>query len=703
MSSQAQTKLFQVSGLWCSSCAKALERATGSIPGIEASSVDFATHTLRARGQSENSFAELIKRTLSLGYSISPFRDVRDSVKTSQLQFRQELVRAAILSVFTFWTMAFALVEYFEPAGPLSDQEFRWYALASGLLASTGIAFGANKIYTIGLLGLARGKPTIDSLLCLTSISCLAISFLNFWQGSRDLYFDSAIGTLALVACIRAGSSFLSLKQLSAIFGSFHGVETQLRLSDGAGNYALKPLATALPGSLVQVNAGEVIPVDGSITGGSGTIQTALLTGESEPTNASPGKTVLAGETLLAGSLEIRVEKAFGQRHIDLLSRETIESFHDDDTPSFIENALGFAAPTLLIVSIAWLPVALRLHDTWQNAVVSSLSLLIVGCPCALYFALNIPLLKAQVEAPRRCYLLYRPRRLDQVAKVNAIALDKTGTLTNRAPELTLLANDTQHSEAEIWSALAGAEQNVHHPISYAITQTCLQLGLFPQSVTNLSIRPREIRFTWKHCSWRFGANDSASQDADLCLEALDGPPQTARFQLKAEPARTVAAILETLALRGETHLLSGDAEFRVKTFAKRHKIPHAHFALTPQQKARYIEDLQVQGLSPLYFGDGYNDIQAMKAATFSLAAPHSAPAVRLAADAHVLYNDAKTFRSLFKASTQLKKRTRQNFAIAILYNLTVIPAALLGAFSPLLAAAAMLSVVVLITLNSTR
>ncbi|MDQ8203053.1 HAD-IC family P-type ATPase [Pelagicoccus sp. SDUM812003] len=703
MNSSPPSQLYQVTGLWCTSCAHALQRAVSRLPGISDCSVDFATHTLKATGRDSRCFDKLQSLTRGLGYELAPYRDVRETVERSATQLNAEFQRACVLTFFATWTMGLALVDYTEAAGPLGFQEFRWLALASAFFSVSGIVFGAKKVYTIGLIGLVRGKPSIDSLLLITSLGCLSLSFLNLLHDRRELYFDSAIMVLTVVAWIRFASSRLTHRQLNVIFESLHTPDELLRLLDENGVYENKPISSARVGSKIRVEAGETVPIDGYVEAGKGRLQIALFTGESDPLPISAGNNVVAGETLVSGSIDIVATKPYGMRYIDQLSRETIESFHDQKSESRLEKTLGYSAPVLLVSAALFLPFSLGLTGSLEVSLVSTFSLLVVACPCALFFAANIPLIRSQEWARESGIIVYKPRSLRKLDEIDTVGLDKTGTLSHRAPCLSLAKNDTDIPEHRLWAVLGAAERNCHHPIANAVAQRCAEVDGPPEKVERVKLEARAIRFEWSGQPWRFGESNQPDRRDQLQLVSLQDPSLTAFFTIEEESPKTVHDLIAAFRQRGELHLLSGDSASRVDAFAKRHCIGSARSRLSPEDKANHLSSLHRRGRSILYFGDGYNDIPALKASQFGLVPPHAAPAVRLAADAQLLRNDAEALKRLFAIGRTLTIRVRQNVVLAAGYNLIAIPAAISGQLTPGLAAAAMASAIGAVALNSMR
>lgn len=701
MKSATDTQLYQVSGLWCSSCARALQHAMSRLDGVRRASVDFVTHTVELSADSEASIAAARSLAEGMGYKIEPYRDVASLREELVLRTRGELVRLAWVAFFAVWTMALALVEYTEVMGSLSDREFRLLAIAMGALSVTGVFGGAYKVYLIGLTGIVRGKPSIDSLLVVTSLACLALSIFNLANGIRAVYFDSAILAITVVLGIRAVLAHLSRQQLDLIYSSFDTADLNVRVLED-GSESVKPVNAVQPGYRVRIAAGSEIAVDGKVVAGSGAAQSALFTGEAEPVALQEGSQVWAGEILLEGELEVEVDTHHGERQIDRLSKQVLGSFHSADGSGKVDTFLAYAAPGLLLLSLLSLGLQMGLGASFAEALPGALAVIIVACPCALFFCKPLPLIRAQSLARRAGALVLRPQCLLRLAEVRALAFDKTGTLTNRAPEIELLANETSLSEAELWSMLAGAELNVQHPIAYAVQNQAARIGVKPENVRSRRLLPDGVTFEFAGRSWFFGKVKDGG-DSDLCLWFRDSKLSVAKFRIRFESRAGFGTLRSALAQRVHLSVFSGDRSDRVEPVVRELEFNSFGAELTPSEKASRVERLQEEFGTVLYCGDGYNDVQALSAADVALCMSHSPAAVRFASDAVLLRSDATPLLVLFEISRRARRRFRQNMAIACGYNAIAIPTAVLGVFAPWVAAAAMGGVTLLVLVNSMR
>lgn len=701
MNSRGDVQLYQVSGLWCSSCARALQHALGRLAGVERATVDFVTHTVELSLGSKGRFETVRSLAEGMGYRIEPYRDLASLRDELSSRTRRELMRLAWVSFFSIWTMALALVEYTEVMGQLTDLEYRWLATAMGALSVTGIFGGARKVYLIGLSGLIRLRPSIDSLLVVTSLACLGLSLYNLSIGTREVYFDSAILVITVVLGIRAALAAISGRQLDLLYRSLQRGESELRVVEG-DEESSKPVNVVQPGYQVRFLAGETIAVDGRVISGSGAAQSALFTGEADPVSLSTGSEVLAGEILLRGELLVEVSSYYGERQVDRLTKQVISSFHQEPRKGIVDTVLALGAPALLALAAGSLLWRLAQGVSLELALPQALSVMIVACPCALFFCRPLPLIRAQMRAERENLILLRPAALARLRNVRAIAFDKTGTLTSRAPLIELAGNESDFSEAELWALLAGAELTVQHPIAYAVHNKAAGAGLVPTEVEGRRLLDEGVTFQHAGSNWVFGRADGKS-GADLMLYRGEEKTCVATFCIQRETSVQVQELLASLRSKYHLALLSGDRSEAARLAGESFGIEDVAGDLRPAAKAAAVRRLGKSEGGVLFCGDGYNDIEAMAAADVAVCMPHSPAAVRLAADVQLLRCDANAFFQLFQLGRMANRRYRQNLAFALSYNAVSIPVAIAGGFAPWVAALAMGGATVAVLANSMR
>lgn len=701
MKSATEPQLFQVSGLWCSSCARALQHAIGRLVGVQSASVDFVTHTVELSAESDDCIQSARALAEGMGYKIEPYRDVVSLREELIKRTRGELMRLAWVGFFAVWTMALALVDYTEVMGPLGETEFRMLAIAMGALSVTGVFGGAYKVYLIGITGLLRGRPSIDSLLVVASIACFALSFFNLAAGTRSVYFDSAILAITVVLSIRAVLAQVSRQQLDLIYRSLGEAEPDVQVVEGEKEIR-KPVNAVQPGYRVRVGAGSEIAVDGRVISGRGMAQSALFTGEAEPVALEEGSQVRAGEILLEGDLEVEVGAFYGEREIDRLGKQVLGSFHGEDCSGRLDTFLSLAAPGLLALAFLGLCLQLWRGALFVEALPGALAVVIVACPCALFFCKPLPLIKAQSSAQRAGALVLRSQSLLRLPRIRVLAFDKTGTLTGRAPKLELVENESSFSEAELWSLMAGAELNVQHPIAYAVLNEAVRFGVKPEAVQCRRLLSDGVRFERDGRLWFLGRAEGG-EGGDLVLRSLETKKVVAKLRIRTEVSSEVGDFREVF---GESHhlgVLSGDREERVRELACRIGFDSYGSSLRPEDKRARVEGMRAEHGPVLYCGDGYNDVQAISEADVSACLSHSPASVRLAADMILFRCEARGMRRLLDIGFKARRRFRQNLVIACSYNAVAIPAAVLGLFAPWVAAAAMGGVTLLVLANSLR
>jgi len=479
-------------------------------------------------------------------------------------------------------------------------------------------------------------------------------------------------------------------------------VPRAIRLQDGVETeVAVAQLAV---GDLILVRPGGRMPVDGEIVEGRSELDRSLLTGETLPVFAEPGLVVSAGEVNLTGPLVIRAN-AVGQdtslhRMADLVA--IAESGRSRYT-SLADSAAKLYAPGVHILSaLSFVGWYLYSWDV-RTALNIAAAVLIITCPCALGLAVPAVTTAASGRLFKRGMLIKHATALERLAEVDTVVFDKTGTLTAGTPELTNLGD---HRRADMEIALALAEAS-SHPLSVAITRAARAAGLHPARIDDVTEVPgfgtegawQGQRVRLGRAAW-VGAEQAAQTSAWLAVG--DRAPVAFLFSDALRPGaeETVAGLK---AAGKEVLLISGDTTGAVESLARRLGIESWMAEALPQDKADRVQALADAGKRVLMVGDGLNDTAALAAAHVSISPASALDAARVASDIVLLGNDLSPIAGACDTAIRATKRIRENFRIATVYNVIAVPLAVAGLCSPLIAALAMSTSSITVSLNALR
>jgi Cu2+-exporting ATPase len=455
-----------------------------------------------------------------------------------------------------------------------------------------------------------------------------------------------------------------------------------------------------VPTMLLRLAAGERLAADGTIVAGNSRFDQSLLTGESRPVPRQPGDPVLAGTLNLDAPVDVRVARAGLDTTLAEIAR-LMEAAGQTRSRyvRIADRASRLYAPAVhalaAISAIGWLLAGASLYQ----ALVIGTAVLIITCPCALGLAVPVAQVVVSGALMRAGIMVKDGAALERLAKVDRALFDKTGTLTLGRPlpdagALAALSRD----EAAICLTLASHSR---HPLSRALAEALSAAGHRAAELTQIIEKPGLGMFArWHGLEVALRRPDSADGIASM-LVIGDSPPRLIAYSDGLRPD-VPAALARLRALGVEASIISGDNRAAVAEVARQTGLL-AQAGATPEDKQAAIDRLQAAGANVLMIGDGLNDGPALAAADASIA-PGSASDVGLqAADLVFVSASLLAVPRAVRAARATMRVVRENFALAIGYNLLAVPLAMAGLVTPLIAAAAMSASSLIVVANSLR
>lgn len=688
-----------VDGLDCAACVWLIESLLARNPAILRARVHLSTRRLslawRGPAADANGHAGLVA---ALGFRLAPYDVV--AAKSSDDREARELLRCLAVAGFAAANVMLLSVAIWSghdgSMGGATRTLFHWLSAAIALPA---VAYAGRPFFRSALAAIRAGRANMDVPISIGVMLACIVSLHEAWIGGQHAYFDSAITLLFFLLIGR----YLDRR---ARGHARHAVRALLALSSrsatviGAdGALASRRADLLKPADLLLVAAGERLAADGIVSEGQSTMDTALVSGESLPRPVEPGAKVFAGMVNLGAPLRVRVTAA--GEHTLLSEIVRLVEAAERGRSRFVAIADRVArayAPvvhaTALLTFVGWMVLG---GLAWDRALLVATAVLIITCPCALALAVPVVQVVASTRLLGQGVLLLSPTALERIARIDHVVLDKTGTLTLGRPELI----DTD-VDAEALAAAAAIAANSRHPLAQALQRAA------PLSAPSAGVVERpgqglqsgEARLG----SARFCGITDALDDGspELWLARPGHAPVRFAFADRLRPdARAVIGELQRHGLTVE--LLSGDRPTAVTRAAAEAGLDHWQAEVSPADKARRLAELARQGRRVLMVGDGLNDAPALAAAHASISPAMAAEATQNAADA-VFQGDAlRPVVDIIEVARRADRLVRQNLGLALIYNLSAVPLAILGEVTPLIAAVAMSSSSLLVIGNALR
>ncbi|WP_170350971.1 cation-translocating P-type ATPase [Ruegeria atlantica] len=686
-------------GIHCSACIATVERELNAYPGVEDARVNLTLKRAMVKASPDLRAADLIPVLERAGYEAHELDPGSLSATQANKAGRDLLMRLAVAG-FASMNVMLLSVSVWSGASDATRDMFHWISAAIALPA---IAFSAQPFFANAWSALRVKRLNMDVPIVLAILLALITSLWETALSGKHAYFDAA---LTLTFFLLAGR-YLDYRTRDAARSAAEEltaleVPRAIRLVEGAEEEVA--VATLAVGDLFLVRPGGRMPVDGEIVSGQSELDRSLLTGETLPVFAQVGMAVSAGEVNLTGPLTIRAtavgEDTSLHRMADLVA--IAESGRSRYT-SLADKAAKLYAPGVhILAALSFLGWYIYSGDI-RTALNIAAAVLIITCPCALGLAVPAVTTAASGRLFRKGMLIKHSTALERLAEVDTVVFDKTGTLTSGTPELINLGD---HARTNLEVALALSEAS-SHPLSVALTTAARDAGVKPARLKDITEVPgygtegtyRDQRVRLGRAAWT-GAQEgdqtaawlSVAGQAPVCFQYSDS--------LRPGAAEAVQAFRDA---GKEVILISGDTEGAVQALAEKLGIEHWVAQALPQEKAARVQELSDQGRHVLMVGDGLNDTAALAAAHVSISPASALDAARVASDIVLLGNDLAPIADACDTAVKATKRIRENFRIATVYNIIAVPLAVAGLATPLIAALAMSTSSITVSLNALR
>lgn len=714
-----------IDGIRCASCVWLNEKVLERTPGVLSARINYATHGAYVRwdGKTTN-LGRIISRIGSAGYAARPYTpDAKDNLL--KRQHRDLLIRLGSAFFFSMQLMivSFGLYAgFFQGIDPDAKQWLTYFAF----LACTPVLFYAGLPFLKGALnGIRNGTLNMDVLVSLGALSAYSLSIHHMITGG-EVYFDTAAMIITFVLLGR-------YLENAAKQRSFHAVSRLLALQPHETMVVrererfLVPTTEVKRGDRVEVRPGEHIPVDGVVLEGASEVDESLVTGESRPVEKSAGSRVIGGSVNGLGLLLIEVSAVGGETTLERIAR-------------LVENAQAAAAPIQRIadrVSAWFIPLVIAAsagtgwywvqHATGTTAVLNAVSVLVIACPCALGLATPVAVLAGTGRAARKGILIKGGDILERLHKVDAVVLDKTGTVTTGKMSIVEVQCAERGARGDDAITLlmyaASAEQGSDHPMGKAIVRHAGEQGIRIPTAQNVFAAPGQgITAYVGGSAVRVGKRDFlernavwVSSDTIARADAMEQGGMTVAWVSRDKtllgiigvmdkPRQEASAAIEQLkSMKIDITMITGDNEITARAIAEKTGIRSVRAGVSPPGKSEHINILKDEGKVVAMVGDGINDAPALAVADVGMAMATGTDIAMESADVVLMRSDLSSVAEAIILSRKTLSVIRKNLFGAFFYNVIAIPFAMAGVLNPIIAAAAMAMSSVTVVLNSLR
>ena len=693
--------LLSVEGITCAACAWLIEKQLLNLKSVKR--VDVNTSTNRAMihwDKSATPLSELITSLAELGYRAYLFQSDLEAQQKQQTA-KAYIRRLGVAGLMTMQVMMFAFAMYFGMFSGMDsnfEQYFRWISL---ILATPVILYSALPFLSNAINGLKAKQLNMDLPVSLAIFGAYGASCYATVMEVGEVYFESiCMFTFLLLlgkylefrARLKASEFTANLQKLLPLTA---------RTLDEQGNEHIIAAKKLKLNDIVLIKAGETIPADGILVKGSTSVDESMMTGEHQPVRKYIDHNVYAGTVNHDGIIEIKINK-LGQntllnqiirlQHNALTKRPRLVEITDKVAQWFVAVLLVFASLT----AIGWYQV-----DP-DVAFWITISVLVATCPCALSLAIPTALTCAVATLTRKGILIKQAHVLETLSKLTLFAFDKTGTLTQGKFSLDVVdILDDNYSKEQILDIAAQLESYSEHPIASAFKEFKGQ-----RKFDDVQLHPGigiSAQFDNTHYAiGKSGWFDTKKTNAQATLYI--NKQAVARFYFVDKVKADADKLINVLqAANLSCHMLTGDASDAGTKVAKKLKLDSVLASCSPKDKQVAVERWSTQGEVVAMVGDGVNDSPVFASAHLSIAMETGADISKNSADVVLLNSDLASIDHLLTIAKQTRRIIKQNLALSLLYNGSILPLAAMGLVAPWMAVIGMSASSIIVICNSLR
>ena len=733
---------FNVTGMTCAACSARVEKVTKAVPGVEKVEVNLLGGTMMVEAASDAVVAPIITAVTNSGYGAFVPGKKQES-KEAQMppndalkEMKKRIIGSAVFLV---------ILMYFTMGHMVGLPAPHWYHGTENAMVAVLLQFFLTlpavylnrAYYTRGLKSLWHKAPNMDSLIAVGSGAALiygiAAMFLmadaigaGDWETvahyRENLYFESAAMILTLItlgkfletrAKGKTGDAIRKLMDLSPKTASVlrYGMEHEL------------PVEEVRVGDTIIVRSGGSIPVDGTVTKGRAAVDQSALTGESVPVEKKVGDTVAAATINQSGYLEFRAEKVGEDTTLSQIIH-MVEEAGGSKAPiaRLADKIAGVFVPVVMTIAAITFAVWMLLGAGLEFSLTNAISVLVISCPCALGLATPVAIMVGTGRGAGMGVLFKNAEALENLHKVDAVVLDKTGTLTVGKPQVTDVI-PVGVSEEKLLKIAASIEKRSEHPFAKAILEKAKGLGAGDASDFE-TIPGRGVSGVVEGVRY-YGGNEKLMAEhgisvphyaalasrgkTPLYFAAEDGTYLGAIAAADVLKSDSAAAVAQMHKLHLDVIMLTGDNEDVAKAIAAQAGIDHVISDVLPGDKAGAVKRLQRDGKHVLMVGDGINDAPALVTADVGMAIGAGTDIAMESADVVLMSGSLSGVSDAVCLSKATIRNIKQNLFWAFFYNCLGIPVAagLLSpigiTLSPMIGAAAMSFSSVFVVTNALR
>ncbi|MCU0404561.1 MAG: heavy metal translocating P-type ATPase [Chitinophagaceae bacterium] len=725
---------FPVLEMTCAACAVSVESMLKSVEGVKDAGVNFANQDAWVEYDAAVTNPDAFQKTVrSIGYDLVIDADNQQEIKeAAHQQYFQSIRKRFIWS--SLLSLPVVIIGMF-----LMDMPFgNWIMM---VLSAPVVFYFGRSFFTNAWKQAKHGKANMDTLVALSTGVAWVFSFFNtvfpdFWHARGihpHVYYEAAAVVIAFISLGKLLEEKAKSNTSSALKKLMGLQPKTVTIDKGDGRFEEIAISKVQKEDILIVKPGAKIPVDGRVVSGESFVDESMISGEPVPVQKMSGDAVFAGTINQKGSFRFVAEKVGADTLLAQIIK-MVQEAQGSKAPvqKLVDKIAGIFVPVVIGISLitffAWL--ILGGENGFTQGLLTAVTVLVIACPCALGLATPTAIMVGVGLGAENNILIKDAESLELAHKVNAVILDKTGTITEGKPAVTDLFVDEHYNAKDILPVLLAMELQSEHPLAEAVVKYLEEKNVSPAPLHSIeSIMGKGLTTVYRAEQFFLGnsrlmeAHDvSISEALQLRMNRMQAEAKTVIVFATGKQAMAIVTIadrikptskqaIDTLKQRGiDVYMLTGDNAETAAAIAAEAGIDHFVSEAMPADKAAFVTSLQEQGKVVAMVGDGINDSQALAQADVSIAMGRGSDIAMDVAKMTLITSDLNSIPRALKLSSKTVSAVRQNLFWAFIYNIIGIPiaAGILYPFNgflldPMIAGAAMALSSVSVVANSLR
>ncbi|WP_456380697.1 heavy metal translocating P-type ATPase [Hydrogenimonas sp.] len=700
-----------IEGIHCAACVWLNEKVLHQTPGVVEATINYTTNKAHVVWDPEEiKLSQIIEKIRAIGYNAYPYDPKMQEERANKA--RRDYYARLLVAIFaTMNIMWIAIAQYTGMFTGMRNDVKQVLNIAEWVLATPTLFYSGWVFFRGAWYGLKNRFINMDVLVATGATLAYLYSLWAMVTGKGEVYFDSVTMIITFVLSGKYLEVLSKKRAADTMDALSNALPTEVTVVEN-DEKAMIPVEEVKPGDIIEIRPGEKVAIDGVVVAGEGSFDESSLTGESEPIYKRPGDEIVSGSVALDGVVRYEATKDYSSSMLTTLVGLLEESLTKKPRIEQLANEVsGYFSVTILSIAALTFIGWFWMTGEFERALVVSISVIVIACPCALGLATPVATLIGINLAARRGVLFKEAAFIETMAKADTLVLDKTGTITEGKPHVVSYEAYADYDPNWLYALVKSSI----HPVSHGIERYLKEHHENLREVPLEEVRQIQARGIRALCEGHellggngklmeeFGIEVDGESEYTLFFFAVDGRV-VAKFELRDLPKPGAKEAIEEIRKLGiNVVMLTGDNEKAAARVAEEVGVPHYRAGLFPEEKAEEIDRLHAEGRVVVMAGDGINDALALSKSDIAIAMGSGSDVALEVSDVVLLDDRITSLRDAFLISRRTFKFVKQNLALSVIYNSITIPLAVAGYVIPLVAALSMSLSSLLVVGNSMR